>query len=41
VATHKDGSPFYDLRLFKNKRVKDRFVRDLQRDGYTDKGWNA
>jgi hypothetical protein len=35
VKTHEDGSPFFDIRLFSNCRKKDRFVRDLQRQGYT------
>lgn len=28
---HKDGSPFYDMELFRNKRKKDRFVKSLQK----------
>jgi len=36
VKAHKDGSPFYDICLFKNKREKDRFVQGLKRQGYTE-----
>jgi hypothetical protein len=27
---HRDGSPFYDLRIFTNRGVKDRFLRQLR-----------
>jgi len=33
---HKDGSPFSDIRIFANKRKRDRFTRDLRNDGYTE-----
>jgi len=36
-ARHRDGSPFYGIRIFKNRRVKDRFVRELKRDGYSER----
>jgi hypothetical protein len=32
--THPDGSPFFDVQLFRNKRKKDQFVRALLRQGY-------
>lgn len=32
--THKDGSPFWDITIFKNKKAANRFVAGLQRDGY-------
>lgn len=32
--THTDGSPFYDLRLFRNKKIKQAFVKQLVREGY-------
>lgn len=35
VKTHPDGSPFFDVSIFSNKRVKDRFVRKLRAAGYT------
>ena len=34
VDTHKDGSPFYGVATFSNKRKKDAFIRALVRDGY-------
>lgn len=35
AKTHKDGSRFYDIRLFSNKAVKNRFVRELLKQGFT------
>lgn len=32
--THKDGSPFFDLRIFKNMKALNAFVKDLKSDGY-------
>jgi N-acetylneuraminic acid mutarotase len=40
VSKHKDGSPFYDIRLFKNKRKKDQFIRSLLKQGYRERSWN-
>jgi hypothetical protein len=34
VQKHKDGSEFYDIRLFSNKRKKNQFVKDLLKQGY-------
>lgn len=34
--THNDGSPFYDIRCFKNKAKRNRFVKELQEQGYTN-----
>lgn len=34
VSTHRDGSPFYGVATFSNKRKKDAFIRALVRDGY-------
>jgi hypothetical protein len=36
VKTHRDGSPFYDIRLFSNKRKRNQFLAQLRRDGYTE-----
>ena len=32
--THKDGSPFFDIRIFKNKRKLETFSRNLSAQGY-------
>jgi len=32
---HKDGSPFFDIAIFKNKVEKDKFVKDLESKGYS------
>ena len=34
VKTHRDGSPFFDVAIFSNKRKCEAFVRDLKRDGF-------
>lgn len=34
--THDDGSAFYDIRIFANKRKRDGFVRELRTDGYVE-----
>lgn len=33
-----DGSLFYDIRIFKNKRLKDQFIKSLKQLGYKEKG---
>jgi len=35
--THKDGSPFFDMRIFKNKIEKNKFVKDLKSKGFVYK----
>jgi hypothetical protein len=35
VKTHPDGSEFYDIRIFKNKKLLNIFIRELCQDGYT------
>jgi hypothetical protein len=37
VKTHKDGSAFFDIATFRNKRKQDKFIRDLQRQGYKER----
>lgn len=39
-SKHLDGSPFYDIEIFKNKKKLAKFVKDLQGNGYTERGWN-
>ena len=34
--THKDGSQFWDIAIFHNKKAKDAFVRSLIAHGYTE-----
>lgn len=36
VKTHKDNSPFFDVRTFSRKRDAQRLVRDLKKAGYTE-----
>lgn len=31
---HKDGSPFFDIKIFKSKRKLNEFVRELKQQGY-------
>lgn len=33
--THKDGSAFFDLAIFKNKKKLAAAVRNLEKEGYT------
>lgn len=35
-STHSDGSLFYGIAIFRNKRKRDLFVRDLKRSGYSE-----
>lgn len=30
IKTHKDGSPFYDIKIFKNKKKMNDFITKLQ-----------
>lgn len=34
VKRHADGSPFFDVAIFSNKRQKDGFVKGLLASGY-------
>jgi len=36
-AKNKDGSPFFDLRIFRNKKTRDAFIKGLLAEGYTNK----
>ena len=33
--THKDGSPFYGIAIFKSKAKQLAFIKNLERNGYT------
>jgi hypothetical protein len=37
VKTHKDGSPFYDIELFKNKKKMELFIETLASQGYVER----
>ena len=34
---HKDGSPFFDIIIFNNKKKMDNFIKDLEEQGYKTK----
>jgi hypothetical protein len=34
IDTHKDGSPFYGIAIFKNKKKKQEFIKKLILEGY-------
>lgn len=36
IKTHKDGSKFFDIRLFKNKVKLNQFIKSLIKQGYKD-----
>ena len=33
-SKHKDGSPFFNIRIFKNKVLLNAFIRQLEETGY-------
>jgi hypothetical protein len=37
VDTHKDGSPFFGINIFKNKIKLKNFIKSLKEDGYTER----
>ncbi|MDG6912643.1 MAG: hypothetical protein JRN35_06120 [Nitrososphaerota archaeon] len=37
VKKHRDGSPFFDIAIFRNKKKLDAFVRKLRVEGYKEK----
>jgi len=34
IKKHSDGSDFFDIRIFKNKEEKNKFINDLEEKGY-------
>ena len=36
VKKHNDGSEFFDIAIFKNKKLLNAFVRNLENNGYTE-----
>ena len=37
VSTHNDGSPFFGIRIFKNKKKLKTYTDQLKADGYIEK----
>ena len=37
VKKNKDGSAFYDIRTFSNKKERDKFERSLLKEGYKER----
>ena len=37
IDTHKDGSHFYGIRLFKNKKKMNTFIKELRKKGYNER----
>lgn len=37
VKTHRDGSPFFDIAIFRNKKKLQEFINKLILDGYKDR----
>jgi hypothetical protein len=37
VSTHKDGSAFYDIAIFRNKPSMEAFINELARKGYRER----
>jgi len=37
VKTHKDGSEFYDIRIFRNKPDTKAFMKELSNKGYKER----
>lgn len=35
--THKDGSPFYDIKILKNKKDLANYIADLTKKGYRER----
>ena len=36
VSTHKDGSAFYDIRIFRNNHDTELFMKELSNKGYKE-----
>ena len=37
VKTHSDGSPFYDIKIFQNKKNLESFKKQLIQEGYSER----
>ena len=40
IDTHTDGSPFFGIKLFKNKKKKGEYIKSLKNEGYIEKPFN-
>ena len=38
VKTHKDGSKFFDIHIFSNKKYLQKFINNLKKNNYNEKG---
>jgi hypothetical protein len=38
IKTHKDNSPFYDIEIFKNKKIFNNKIKELLSKGYIKEG---
>lgn len=38
IKTHKDGSPFFDIAIFKNKKKMGQYISELLNNGYSEQG---
>lgn len=34
ISTHKDGSPFYGIKLFSNKKMLQKTIKHMTQEGY-------
>lgn len=39
IKKHKDNSQFYDIRIFKNKKNFNSFIKELKLEDYKETGW--
>lgn len=37
IKKHKDGSNFYDISIFKNKKDLNAFIKELEEQGYNER----
>ena len=36
ISTHKDGSPFFGIATYKNKKKRDLHIKELKKEGYIE-----
>jgi len=37
IQKHKDGSDFYGIQIFKNKKKRDEYIKKLNKEGYKER----